>query len=582
MCFGGLSLIAIFGRYDKCIKSFGINTIKAWIIIFYTAAISALIGLFCLALVWELFEVIKVHSTKALPKQADIYNGLAFIVGLPIMMEVFGITMVTRMALLGRFFPDERREWWGRIGAVVHRIVFLYILLAGSYLLGKDIIVNIFHLTIGAAAAGGWIALVGSAVKAAFSSKTSGKGEKGFLSVSFDILARTGPYLFALGLLIFLPGLLSPLLDFEKSILKHFGFNVNSILNSITLSFILLLVMLIATYRLARRVGVNEFSMHHFYRNRLVRAYLGATRRRTERQKTFNPFTGFDMLDDVKLSELKNEYGYYGPYPILNTALNASQVTDLDRQDRKAESFIFSPLYCGFDFSMTRASADTKTKSYDYGFRQTEEFAYGNGPGIGTAMAISGAAVDPNQGYHSSAATAFLLTVFNVRMGWWIGNPRKSTWKEADPRFGLGYIIYNLIGKTDTRNDFVCLSDGGHFDNMGLYELVRRRCSFIILGDGEQDNNFTCEGLANAIRRCRIDFGAEIDINIDEITSRDENNFSKRNYSRGWITYAGDTEPSGMLLYIKSSITSEEPVDVREYSKKSDISSPNNRGSIFR
>lgn len=160
-------------------------------------------------------------------------------------------------------------------------------------------------------------------------------------------------------------------------------------------------------------------------------------------------------------------------------------------------------------------------------------------------------------------------------MGWWIGNPRKSTWKEADPKFGLAYIFYNLIGKTNTRNEFVCLSDGGHFDNMGLYELVRRRCSFIILGDGEQDDKFTCEGLANAIRRCRIDFGAEIDIDIDEIVKRDKNRFSKKNYSLGTIKYNGDKTvydgekvASGVLLYIKSSITGDEAVDVREYALK--------------
>lgn len=64
------------------------------------------------------------------------------------------------------------------------------------------------------------------------------------------------------------------------------------------------------------------------------------------------------MKDDVKLAELRNEHGYFGPYPTLNTALNASEASSLDRQDRKAESFTFSPLYCGFDFSMTRASAD--------------------------------------------------------------------------------------------------------------------------------------------------------------------------------------------------------------------------------
>jgi len=246
-----------------------------------------------------------------------------------------------------------------------------------------------------------------------------------------------------------------------------------------------------------------------------------------------------------------------------------SQVSDLSRQDRKAESFIFSPLYCGFDFSKIRSSVNTLDKSYDYGFRPTEKFAYPNdkGPGIGTAMAISGAAVNPNQGYHSSSATAFLLTVFNLQMGWWIGNPRKSKWQQSDPDSGLAYILSNLTGRSNTRKEFVCLSDGGHFDNMGLYEMVRRRCSFIILGDGEQDENFTCEGFANAIRKCRIDFGAEISINLDNITKK-ENRFSKSHYAKGTIKYIGDKHAAGTLLYIKSSITGKEPVDVREYSLK--------------
>src|SRR5690606_36600247 len=109
---------------------------------------------------------------------------------------------------------------------------------------------------------------------------------------------------------------------------------------------------------LAWRIGVNEFSMHHFYKNRLVRAYLGGTRSRIERKVSSSPFTGFDSLDDLPLSSLTHDDRYYGPYPIINTALNASRVTNLDRQDRKAESFVFSPLYCGFDVSPTRSAAN--------------------------------------------------------------------------------------------------------------------------------------------------------------------------------------------------------------------------------
>ncbi len=474
------------------------------------------------------------------------------------------------MALLGKYFPDERREWWGRIGAYIHRLSFLWIVISASSLLGPELMSYVFNTqwrSAGIAATGGWIALVGSTVKAAFNYRTSGnENGKSFLSMFLNFLGLAGPYLFALGLLVILPGFLIPLRSFEIDLFKDLNLPVPDVK---ILILYLMLVTALAAYLLAKQVGVNEFSMHHFYRNRLIRAFLGATRRSTERQRTANPFTGFDMLDDERLSKMTNEYGYYGPYPVLNAALNASQEIELDRQDRKAESFIFSPLYCGFDFSMIKASANVKSKPYDYAYRETKNYAYKNsGPTIGTAMAISGAAINPNQGYHSSAATAFLLTIFNVQMGWWIGNPRKSTWKYSDPRFGLGYIMNNLIGKTSTRNKFVALSDGGHFDNMGLYEMVRRKCTLIVLCDAEQDDKFTCEGLANAIRRCRIDFGAEISIDISKITNRAERRISAAQYAFGEISYAGDKSPSGKLLYIKASISGNEPVDVHEYAAK--------------
>lgn len=569
--FAALISIAVIGKYHNCFGSFGINNKAAWVILIITAGIAALAAQFCLAVTWSILLklsqiVIPFQEGGIGPNEIKSSNALGFLLGVPLIIEVFTITVVVRMALLGKYFPDERREWWGRIGAVVHRITFLWLLVMSAALFGSDFfnyaIKNWGHTAWGAL--GGWITLVGLAVKAGKSSNTSGKGEeKGLFAKFLNLFSIAGPYLFVLGMLVFLPRLLTPLLNLTGRVFKLVE------VNPISVSFILAIILGCFAYVLARQTGVNEFSMHHFYRNRLVRAYLGATRRRAQRDKTSNPFTGFDSLDDEKLSKFTNENGYFGPYPILNTALNATQVTELDRQDRKAESFIFSPLFCGFDFSSSRSSANLNVKSYDYAYRQTKEFAYKNGgPGIGTAMAISGAAVNPNQGYHSSPATAFLLTVFNVQMGWWIGNPRKRTWKYSDPRSGLAYIVNSLIGQTNTRNKFLCLSDGGHFDNMGLYELIRRRCSIIILSDAEQDGRFTCEGFANAVRRCRIDFGAEIDIDLQKITTRNNRNLSASHFAIGTIRYAGDDKPSGKLLYIKSSVTGDEPVDVHEYSIK--------------
>src|SRR4029078_10852195 len=119
-------------------------------------------------------------------------------------------------------------------------------------------------------------------------------------------------------------------------------------------------------------------------------------------------------------------------------------------------------------------------------YRQTLQYAYDDDQGIalGTADAISGAAANPNMGYQSSPAAGFLMTVFNARLGWWMGNPRRHwKWRQSSPDNGLLYLISELLGLTHDSSAFVNTSDGGHFENLGLYELVRRRCRYIICAD---------------------------------------------------------------------------------------------------
>src|SRR6185437_9481447 len=74
---------------------------------------------------------------------------------------------------------------------------------------------------------------------------------------------------------------------------------------------------------------------------------------------------------------------------------------------------------------------------------------------------------------------------------------------------------------------------------------------------------------ANAIRRCRVDFGAEIKIDISKITNRPDGRHSMAHYALGEIRYVGDNQ-TGVLLYIKSSIDGNEPVDVYEYALKNE------------
>jgi hypothetical protein len=628
-----LLLIAAIGRYDHGFFSMsGLPTLGwrqqggAWASIVFFTVVAAGLGELALIGVWKVLA--ELHALQSSPLEpADLFLLLqgrpavpilegpailveitgaqggkrsycsplmlfysAFIIGPPLVLETVVLTVVIRMALMGRNFPDERREWWGRMGAVLRLAIFSWVVLTSGTLLARELAGPL--ATHWVVATGGWLAVIGKAVQLAFSARTPAQPAQPGSSTWLDYALRIAPYLFGLGLLLLISGALYGLL-YYLPVYIHLNWPAlpatpavvcllaNTAVGLVCRALILLVVLGSLALLLGERIGVNEFSLHHFYRNRLVRAYLGASRPRQERQKTANPFTSFDRYDDLKLCSLRRrdplhpgkpvpKQPYQGPYLIINATLNATKVADLAQQNRKAESFVFTPHYCGFDLARIRAVNPTEP-SFEFGYRPTEHYAYyrDHGPGVGTAMAISGAAANSNEGYHSSPATAFLLTLFNVRLGWWMGNPRsKQSWKRADPHFGLLYLLKSLFGRSDTSDWFVDLSDGGHFDNMGLYELVRRRCRYIILGDGEEDHWFTCQGLANAIRRCRVDFGAELVLDVTPITTR-STDYSGAHYAVGTIHYPEDPpgRPSGYLLYIKASLTGDEPTDVREYAR---------------
>jgi hypothetical protein len=81
-------------------------------------------------------------------------------------------------------------------------------------------------------------------------------------------------------------------------------------------------------------------------------------------------------------------------------------------------------------------------------------------------------------GYNSSPAVTFLMTMFNVRLGWWLGNPGprgQRTFRRDGPRCAIKPLIDEAFGLTTDHSAYVYLSDGGHFENLGLYEAVRRR-----------------------------------------------------------------------------------------------------------
>jgi len=308
-------------------------------------------------------------------------------------------------------------------------------------------------------------------------------------------------------------------------------------------------------------ININRFSLHALYRNRLVRAFLGASRGRL---RVPDPFTGFDQADNPEFARSRLLCGPDGwrPFHVINIALNIVSTDDhLAWQERKAASFTATPLHTGSSL---------------VGYRRTVE--YGGPLSLGTAMAISGAAASPNMGYHSSPAITFLMTLFNVRLGWWFGNPGPAgehTYRKEGPLFALKPLVQEAFGLTTADKAYVYLSDGGHFENLGLYEMIRRRCRFILVSDAGCDPRFKFADLADAVRKIAIDLGVSIRFyGLEKLRPRPEGGadvgVDQPYHSVGEIDYQsvdGSDTKNGIILYVKAAYHGVEGAGIRGYAQ---------------
>lgn len=275
----------------------------------------------------------------------------------------------------------------------------------------------------------------------------------------------------------------------------------------------------------------------------------------------------------------------YPPHRLLhvvNTTLNLVGGDNLAWQQRKAESFTVSPLHCG---------------SYRIGYRPSKDYGGDDGISLGTAMAISGAAASSNMGYYTtSPLLSLVLTLFNVRLGWWLGNPgpagsrsyvgvktddrpaeaSKKIYRRMSPTFSVTPVFYEAFGLTDDRSDYVYLTDGGHFENLGLYEMVLRRCHLIVVSDAAADAKYEFNDLANAVRKIRIDLGISIEFPDVPIYRRPPEKQGEGGcyWTIGLIRYSdidrrqdGSKARDGILIYIKPAIYEDEPEDVIHYKR---------------
>ena len=327
----------------------------------------------------------------------------------------------------------------------------------------------------------------------------------------------------------------------------------------------------------------NANSLHRLYRDRLSKAFLfdpDPEKRGLATGTAGDVDLGRDFapLDTMRISELAPQDGTpYAPYHLINAALNVQGSDYANRRGRNADFFLFSPLFVG---SEVTNYADT---------RAVEKATALDLP---TAMAISGAAFSSNMGANSIRALTPTLALLNVRTGYWLKNPLaveprvgpadRAIERRIDSRF---YLWSEITGRLYEDSPDVYLTDGGHIENLGIYELLRRRCKVIVAVDAEADPAMRMPSFIALQRYARIDLGARITMPWDAI----------RKSTRCWMGYGGtnpenDDKPpqpspgphaaigiidydggqAGWLLYIKSSLSGDENNYVRDYARRYD------------
>jgi hypothetical protein len=503
--------------------------------------------------------------------------------------------------LMSRERADAEREWTARYSAWILIVAAGWLVLSGIILFGPTMVTGELKIA--------WGAGLGSGALAAWlgrSPKTGGEGEgagkrsnTGKRDWSGMLARLTLPVAAILAAVLLVVGLSAlNLVVFrwvcswdwvEVCQIRNPGWKQEDLVTGVSARVVAMVAaaFLVLGWGFSRYVDTNRFSLHAMYRARLIRAYLGASRPAGERRP--DPFTGFDEADNLHMGCLQDPAAGAAAadpadrplFHVVNLALNLVAGRNLAWQERKAESFTVSPLHAG---SMHLGYRRTHLPGQQCPAPAKDPEYYGGDRGItlGTAMTISGAAASPNMGYHSSPAITFIMTMFNARLGWWLGNPGPAgdrTFHKSAPTYAVRPILDEMLGRTTDTNEYVYLSDGGHFENLGLYEMVLRRNRFIVVSDASCDEQCTLQDLGNAIRKIRIDLGIPIEFD-DRFSPRPRSGAPGASPGGYWalariryscvdaaadVTKEARVEYDGVLLYVKPGIYGGEPRDVYNY-----------------
>ncbi|MCC7466100.1 MAG: hypothetical protein IT261_07520, partial [Saprospiraceae bacterium] len=259
----------------------------------------------------------------------------------------------------------------------------------------------------------------------------------------------------------------------------------------------------------------NALSFHRFYRKQLADLFLQFS------GKHDNMHIG--QVFNAKSEELKD---YISPYPLINTCLNLMNPgKDAAFQGTKtSDYFLLSPFYCG---------------SKLVGYVPTDRYFDYQRMTMPAAVTISAAAVNPGMGIYSNRMLSVMMTLFNARLGFWVSNPSILVKAKAIVWWPM-YFFYELLGRIGSEKKMINISDGGHIENLGAYELLRRGCRLIIAVDAGEDKLYSFFDLNNLIIRARNELGLEIrfrpeDQPEDLIRPRPSQVYSAKRYAVAYV-----------------------------------------------
>jgi hypothetical protein len=502
-------------------------------------------------------------------RDADLF----ILFGFPIIWGLLMGASTLFSAFLSDYEDDIDREWWGRAGGMMMYTLVFWFVSMGIVIYAPQIFTTMPAL--GKFSSAGLL----TGILGALGGFTTSSGQGGSSNKKADF-GVVGNFLNRFGLLlpaICCAALLALALLIAKfevylATVVHYQLHVWNLAGpslgdrSLKAHLCVFIGVGIISLLVNASININIFSLHGMYRMRLMRAFLGSSNTRREPDK----FTGFDDRDVVWENDVPCEPGV--PLHVIHTTVNLVGTRDLAWAQRKAEGFTISPLHCG---------------GWRLGYVPTRCYGGPRGMSLATAMAISGAAVNPNMGYHSSPLVTLIMTLFNARLGWWLPNPKYKPkhWKtkfakrvhtsardlmaQKSPRLALRPLIDEMFGGTNDTTPYIELTDGGHFEDLGVYEMVLRRCHRIIVVDADADPECQFEDLGNAIRKIEIDLGIPITFRDNKIQMQTGSQPGNLRCAIADIHYecvdgAASTTP-GELIYIKAGLNGQEPADVRQY-----------------